>query len=293
MAAMLKRKLSTLQTYLGGIKYMTGLPDIVIIVDQQEEYTALRECAILGFRRFVLIDTNLSAIWLYDISGVEVGQHFYWQIGGLQIHAQVLITSWVVIAILCALLPWKIIQLPHGELAAPTNDIKYYCCFSLTHGAERFYGNGGSIRCLSNEKLEHRYGLSKSMEGGLRETITTIIITCMIPSSWTNHINSCINSLSSFEVSINSSISGGTDNYIQIESNFRLIRALGILWIEDMVSMDPIQFHSEEDLIKIVSILIKERQFMGGSMGSVVVPDGSQAADSMVFPLNQNSKIKV
>lgn len=34
---------------------------------------------------------------LYDISGVEVGQHFYWQIGGFQIHAQVLITSWVVI----------------------------------------------------------------------------------------------------------------------------------------------------------------------------------------------------
>jgi F-type H+-transporting ATPase subunit a len=30
---------------------------------------------------------------LYDISGVEVGQHFYWQIGGFQIHAQVLITS--------------------------------------------------------------------------------------------------------------------------------------------------------------------------------------------------------
>ncbi|RZC45466.1 hypothetical protein C5167_038439 [Papaver somniferum] len=37
---------------------------------------------------------------LYDISGVEVGQHFYWKIGGFQVHAQVLITSWVVIAIL-------------------------------------------------------------------------------------------------------------------------------------------------------------------------------------------------
>ncbi|KAK5842959.1 hypothetical protein PVK06_005383 [Gossypium arboreum] len=33
-AAMLKRQLSRLQTYLGGIKYMTRLPDIVIIVDQ-------------------------------------------------------------------------------------------------------------------------------------------------------------------------------------------------------------------------------------------------------------------
>ncbi|KAB2048415.1 hypothetical protein ES319_A13G112200v1 [Gossypium barbadense] len=34
---------------------------------------------------------------LYDISGVEVGQHFYWQIASFQVHAQVLITSWVVI----------------------------------------------------------------------------------------------------------------------------------------------------------------------------------------------------
>ncbi|EEF38450.1 DNA-directed RNA polymerase beta chain, putative [Ricinus communis] len=32
-AARLKRQLAHLQTYLGGIKYMTGLPDIVIIVD--------------------------------------------------------------------------------------------------------------------------------------------------------------------------------------------------------------------------------------------------------------------
>ena len=37
---------------------------------------------------------------IYEISGVEVGQHFYWQIGGFQVHGQVLITSWVVIAVL-------------------------------------------------------------------------------------------------------------------------------------------------------------------------------------------------
>ncbi|MFQ6627834.1 hypothetical protein Gotur_006946, partial [Gossypium turneri] len=35
-AAMLKRQLSRLQTYLGRIKYMTRLSDIIIIVDQQE-----------------------------------------------------------------------------------------------------------------------------------------------------------------------------------------------------------------------------------------------------------------
>nr|YP_010581391.1 ribosomal protein S2 [Triphyophyllum peltatum]UZT27796.1 ribosomal protein S2 [Triphyophyllum peltatum] len=57
-AAMLKRQLSHLQTYLGGIKYMKGLPDIVIIVDQQEEYMALRECITLGIPTICLIDTN-------------------------------------------------------------------------------------------------------------------------------------------------------------------------------------------------------------------------------------------
>lgn len=66
-AAMLKRKLSTLQTYPGGIKYLTGLSDIVIIVDQQEEYTALRECVIFGIPTICLIDTNCDPD-LADIS---------------------------------------------------------------------------------------------------------------------------------------------------------------------------------------------------------------------------------
>ncbi|CAN6453944.1 unnamed protein product [Victoria cruziana] len=57
-AAILKRQLSHFQTYLGGIKYMMGLPDIVIIIDQQEEYTALRECITLDIRTICLIDTN-------------------------------------------------------------------------------------------------------------------------------------------------------------------------------------------------------------------------------------------
>lgn len=66
-ASMLKRKLVTLQKYLGGVKYMTKLPDIVIIVDQQEEYTAIRECAILGIPTICLIDTNCDPE-LADIS---------------------------------------------------------------------------------------------------------------------------------------------------------------------------------------------------------------------------------
>eukprot|EP00257_Ricinus_communis_P002886 XP_002514491.2 uncharacterized protein LOC8264507 [Ricinus communis] len=66
-AARLKRQLAHLQTYLGGIKYMTGLPDIVIIVDQQEDYTALRECITLGIPTICLIDTNCDPD-LADIS---------------------------------------------------------------------------------------------------------------------------------------------------------------------------------------------------------------------------------
>lgn len=66
-AAMWKRQFNKLQTYLGGIQYMTELPDIVIIVDQQEEYTALRECMALGIPTICFIDTN-SDPDLADIS---------------------------------------------------------------------------------------------------------------------------------------------------------------------------------------------------------------------------------
>nr|YP_010715455.1 ATP synthase CF0 A subunit [Todea barbara]WDE24610.1 ATP synthase CF0 A subunit [Todea barbara] len=138
---------------------------------------------------------------LYRISGVEVGQHFYWQIGDFQVHAQVLVTSWVVIAILLglsivatrnlqtiptgsqnlieyvlefirdltrtqigeeeyrpwvpfigtmflfipvsnrsgALFPRRIIQLPHGELAAPTNDINTTVASALLTSVAYFY----------------------------------------------------------------------------------------------------------------------------------------------------------
>nr|YP_009562290.1 ATP synthase CF0 subunit IV [Trichomanes trollii]QAV57647.1 ATP synthase CF0 subunit IV [Trichomanes trollii] len=138
---------------------------------------------------------------LYQVSSVEVGQHFYWQIGNFQVHAQVLVTSWVVIAISLglsvtatrnlqtvptgsqnlieyalefirdltrtqmgekeyrpwvpfigtlflfifvsnwsgALFPWRIIQLPHGELAAPTNDINTTVALALLTSVAYFY----------------------------------------------------------------------------------------------------------------------------------------------------------
>nr|YP_009732761.1 ribosomal protein S2 [Buxbaumia aphylla]QHU77103.1 ribosomal protein S2 [Buxbaumia aphylla] len=59
-AANLKRQLAQLQKYLGGIKYMTNLPDIVIIIDQQKEITAIRECITLGIPTICLVDTDCN-----------------------------------------------------------------------------------------------------------------------------------------------------------------------------------------------------------------------------------------
>jgi F-type H+-transporting ATPase subunit a len=137
-----------------------------------------------------------------NISSVELGQHFYWSIGGYQVHGQVLITSWIVAAIIVvfgilstrdlklipdkdgqvlmeivtefvrdiaktqigehefekwvsylgtlflfifvsnwsgALFPWKIIELPNGELGAPTNDINTTVALSILTSVSYFY----------------------------------------------------------------------------------------------------------------------------------------------------------
>nr|ANX10244.1 ribosomal protein S2 [Phelipanche aegyptiaca] len=66
-AAVVKRQLSRFQKNLGGIKYMRGLPDIVIILDQNEDFKALQECINLGIPTISLIDTN-SDPDLADIS---------------------------------------------------------------------------------------------------------------------------------------------------------------------------------------------------------------------------------
>jgi len=138
----------------------------------------------------------------FSLAAVEVGTHLYWNIGGLVVHGQVLIISWLVIAIILAisilgtlnlqqvpkglqnfvesvfeyvagiardqigeheyrpwvpfvgtlflfifvanwlgaLVPWKLIVLPEGELAAPTNDINTTVALSLMTSLSYFYG---------------------------------------------------------------------------------------------------------------------------------------------------------
>jgi F-type H+-transporting ATPase subunit a len=137
----------------------------------------------------------------FSLVAVEVGTHLYWNIAGLEVHGQVLLVTWLVIAIILtitvlgtsnleqvpkgmqnfveavyeyvsgiakdqigeheyrpwvpyvgtlflfifvanwlgALVPWKLIELPEGELAAPTNDINTTVALSLLTSFSYFY----------------------------------------------------------------------------------------------------------------------------------------------------------
>jgi F-type H+-transporting ATPase subunit a len=143
----------------------------------------------------------LSYAQTTDFAALEVGKHFYWQLGNLEIHGQVLIVSWIVIGLIAvasiaatsniqripkgiqnfmeyvlefvqgitkdqigekeyrnwvpfigslflfifvsnwlgALVPWKLIELPDGELAAPTSDINTTVALALLVSVAYFY----------------------------------------------------------------------------------------------------------------------------------------------------------
>jgi len=135
------------------------------------------------------------------LSGVEIGTHFYWEIGDFSLHGQVFLVSWFVIMLLLgasflgtqsisqipeswqnfmetvveftsdiakgqlgesfyrpwvpfistlflfifgcnwagAIVPWKLLILSEGELAAPTNDITTTVALSLLTSLAYFY----------------------------------------------------------------------------------------------------------------------------------------------------------
>jgi len=56
-ACLIKEK-NKLQKYLGGMKNMKSIPDIVIIIGQSEELNALRECIKLKIRSITIVDTD-------------------------------------------------------------------------------------------------------------------------------------------------------------------------------------------------------------------------------------------
>ena len=56
--ALRRKELTKLRKYLDGIKSMTKLPDVVIIIDQRREMTAVAECRKLGIPIISILDTN-------------------------------------------------------------------------------------------------------------------------------------------------------------------------------------------------------------------------------------------
>ena len=57
-AALRRKELAKLRKYLDGIKTMSSLPDVVIIIDQKREMTAIAECRKLGIPVVSILDTN-------------------------------------------------------------------------------------------------------------------------------------------------------------------------------------------------------------------------------------------
>nr|QYB19262.1 ribosomal protein S2 [Climaconeis cf. scalaris] len=57
-AALNHKQLKKLRQYLNGIKNMTKLPDIVIIIDQKKEIVAVKECKKLNIPIVSILDTN-------------------------------------------------------------------------------------------------------------------------------------------------------------------------------------------------------------------------------------------
>jgi small subunit ribosomal protein S2 len=57
-ASSVRRELEKLRRNLNGIKNMKRLPDLVVIVDQKRESTAIEECIKLGITVISILDTN-------------------------------------------------------------------------------------------------------------------------------------------------------------------------------------------------------------------------------------------
>lgn len=144
---------------------------------------------------------TLNLFHQFNLAAIEVGEHFYWEIGKYKVHGQVFMVSWFVIGVLLiasiaatrnvqripsgfqnfmeyvlnflrglakdqigekeyrpwvpfigtlflfifvsnwsgALIPWKLIEIPEGELSAPTVDINTTVAFALLTSLAYFY----------------------------------------------------------------------------------------------------------------------------------------------------------
>jgi len=57
-ATLARKELKKLRQHLDGVKNMSSLPDIAIVIDQKREMTAIRECKKLGITIVSILDTN-------------------------------------------------------------------------------------------------------------------------------------------------------------------------------------------------------------------------------------------
>jgi small subunit ribosomal protein S2 len=57
-AALRRKELTKLRQHLDGIKTMSKLPDVAIVIDQKREMTAIAECRKLGIPIISILDTN-------------------------------------------------------------------------------------------------------------------------------------------------------------------------------------------------------------------------------------------
>ena len=57
-ASLRQTELQKLRKHLDGVKEMSSLPDIAIVIDQRREITAIRECRKLGIPVISILDTN-------------------------------------------------------------------------------------------------------------------------------------------------------------------------------------------------------------------------------------------
>ena len=66
--AILKKELEKLRKNLNGIKDMKRLPDLVLIVDQKRENTAIQECMTLNIPIISILDTNCNP----DVADIHI-----------------------------------------------------------------------------------------------------------------------------------------------------------------------------------------------------------------------------
>ena len=87
-AAKTRKELFKLQRYLGGLKEMPQKPDVLIVVDQRRELTAVKEAIKLGIPVVSILDTNCDP----DLVDVPIPGNDD-SIGSLKIILQTLSTS--------------------------------------------------------------------------------------------------------------------------------------------------------------------------------------------------------